>query len=612
MVMDVVDSRAFTYDKLKTTLTALKNDSSTATLLEYCGGSPVIIGYLSAHADSHAAVPNLERQTQDNSVSIWIRMMLNNALSLKLGDNIVPAPVLKSIHCCGVRHATATQIILYEDIDSEKLQYYSRSPPGILSKRPEDQFLPQENSELDYALHQVNSVQTLRDAMYDRLGSTKEGSRSPESIKLPRNQLLRCVGNSFASVFMIMIVFSEMFILVLSTPLPSYLPLLGGLALREVSALAHVLDLRLRTLCHLPIAIDNSRRSRTKFEPTPVRSRLHFDAYSKLAVILIDIIVGLVVGLVLFNFSSRSAFVLRFLHRGFNILHMDVLTESTVWLMGVPAGLKLNVKLTEWLGTNVLAVLDLWNLVTTQLAALEPTIVILIGSCGALGSSFVLAVLVDLVHCVTAHILLIYFAFAKVHAFMLYAISSLSYLFRGKKRNVLRRRIDTLVCSLEQLLLGTLMFTMLVFLFPTFAVYYVFFFTVWITILGFQAILWICLAVMTTVPFYGVALHSLNPLGLPGAIRLEIVHTASGRGAADYDAAYLKLRGVPCRVFDLFRLFSQYLAAWYVHYTPVRILKACAVGEFIKPLPFLLKSQTSDDELPSTEETRRVFNSWFR
>ena len=59
---------------------------------------------------------------------------------------------------------------------------------------------------------------------------------------------------------------------------------------------------------------------------------------------------------------------------------MDVLTESTKWLMGVPAGLKLNTALTEWIGTLVLAVLDLWNLVTTQLAALEPTIVLFVGA----------------------------------------------------------------------------------------------------------------------------------------------------------------------------------------------------------------------------------------
>ena len=500
MVMGVVNSEQYTYSTISDALKSMKASSVTNNLRTYCGGTPVVIGYLAA-ADSNNNLPNMDRQTQDNSHSIWLRMTLDTALPLKIDGSVLPAPVLKSIHCCGVRHATSTQIVLFEEVDSEKLQYYSRMPSGFLSKRETGPFsahsngknktLGQQNSELDYALHQINSLRVFRAIMDDHLNDRKEmGQRECKHITSGKGTtslkdkqhlnfglLHRCAGRSFATIFIIIRIFAEMIILLLSTTCPRYIPLIGGLALRELSALAHVLDLRLRTLCHLPFALNNAKRSQTKHEATPLRSKLHFDAYSNLTVILIDIFVGVLVGLILFFFSNRSDFVLTALHRGFNILHMDVLTESTLWLMGVPAGLKLNVKLTEWLGTNVLAVLDIWNLVTTQLAAWEPTIVVLIGFCGALGSSFVLAVLVDLVHCVTAHILLIYCAFANVHAFMLYVISSLSYLFRGKKRNVLRNRVDTLICTIEQLLLGTLMFTMLVFLFPTFAVYYLFFLT---------------------------------------------------------------------------------------------------------------------------------------
>lgn len=49
-------------------------------------------------------------------------------------------------------------------------------------------------------------------------------------------------------------------------------------------------------------------------------------------------------------------------------------------------------------------------------------------------------------------------------------------LFRGKKNNVLRRRIDSCDYSLDQLLLGTMLFTLLAFLFPTTFVYYLLFF----------------------------------------------------------------------------------------------------------------------------------------
>lgn len=43
------------------------------------------------------------------------------------------------------------------------------------------------------------------------------------------------------------------------------------------------------------------------------------------------------------------------------------------------------------------------------------------------------------------------------------------------KKNVLRQRIDSCVFDMDQLVVGTLFFTVICFLFPTVTVYYVFF-----------------------------------------------------------------------------------------------------------------------------------------
>ena len=53
-----------------------------------------------------------------------------------------------------------------------------------------------------------------------------------------------------------------------------------------------------------------------------------------------------------------------------------------------------------------------------------------------------------------------------------YALGSLWRLFRGKKWNVLRSRVDSAVYNTDQLFVGTLLFTMLLFLLPTTALYY--------------------------------------------------------------------------------------------------------------------------------------------
>lgn len=54
-------------------------------------------------------------------------------------------------------------------------------------------------------------------------------------------------------------------------------------------------------------------------------------------------------------------------------------------------------------------------------------------------------------------------------------LASLSRVFLGRKRNPLPGRVDSCPYSTEQLLIGTIAFTVLLFLLPTTLVYYVVF-----------------------------------------------------------------------------------------------------------------------------------------
>ena len=65
-------------------------------------------------------------------------------------------------------------------------------------------------------------------------------------------------------------------------------------------------------------------------------------------------------------------------------------------------------------------------------------------------------------------------------------LGSLWRLFRGRKRNVLRRRVDSCAYDPSRLLLGTLVFTVLFFLTPTVAVFYTFFCIVHAVAVGIQ------------------------------------------------------------------------------------------------------------------------------
>lgn len=108
------------------------------------------------------------------------------------------------------------------------------------------------------------------------------------------------------------------------------------------------------------------------------------------------------------------------------------------------------------------------------------------------GLTFLLAVLNDLINLLTLHITLCAKITGLVFSWQLDSLGSLFNLFRGasnsatsllfilirsigKRWNVLRERTDTYEYDIDQLFLGTLLFTVSAFLFPTVLTYTAFF-----------------------------------------------------------------------------------------------------------------------------------------
>merc|ERR1711871_1486318 len=140
------------------------------------------------------------------------------------------------------------------------------------------------------------------------------------------------------------------------------------------------------------------------------------------------------------------------------------------------------------------------------------------------------------------------------------------------------------------------------------------------TILIFQAIIWIFLAIITTVPFYAVLVHSLGTPHnqcLPGAIHLSICQLA-GQNAPSAecvgpfpDCTHLRLKGVPAPFSELFRTLFSYLSTWYRHYRLVGIVEGALSGRFVGPLPFIRNDSTANADLPTADQTRILLEKWF-
>lgn len=151
---------------------------------------------------------------------------------------------------------------------------------------------------------------------------------------------------------------------------------------------------------------------------------------------------------------------------------VETLKDLINWLMGVPAGLKLNHALNNTMGKFFLYHIHLWwtfLIFSRPLLDLAFEVLLLFGR---LGITFQISIVADLLALVSFHTYCIYVYAARLFNIQLRGITALFRLFLGKKKNPLRERVDSCQYQTDQLFVGTLSFTILLFLMPTTWVYY--------------------------------------------------------------------------------------------------------------------------------------------
>lgn len=178
-----------------------------------------------------------------------------------------------------------------------------------------------------------------------------------------------------------------------------------------------------------------------------------------------------------------------------------------------------------------------------------PQVIYFIGFSSFAGASMPIALFSDLLSVLTLHIYSFYVASARIFNWQLTIIISLFHLFRGKKRNVLRNRIDSCDYELDQLLLGTILFTLLFFLLPTVIVFYLTFASARMVIISLKAALDTLLACLNHFPLFALMLRVKDSRRLPGGIHFELRDTqdvspspASPQGSSSAATSYIYLK----------------------------------------------------------------------
>lgn len=284
-------------------------------------------------------------------------------------------------------------------------------------------------------------------------------------------------------------------------------------ALKDLSATAQQIEIRLQQFCYWPIQYVKLRLRKNDWYSVNTSHPEYIRFYNSLWLVANDVIIGIALGSYIIENADWMAHQINVLLAKYSV---EFLRTSITWLMGWPAGLKLNSELGAFLGDLFLWVIDYWASCVVVLKPSLPHVVRFIGFSSFAGASMPIAMFSDLLSLLTLHIYSFYLASARIFHWQLSILISLFHLFRGKKHNVLRNRIDSCEYDLDQLLVGTMLFTLLVFLLPTVVVYYLNFAFARMAIIILKAGFDTMLSCLNHFPLFALMLRLKDPRRLPG------------------------------------------------------------------------------------------------
>ncbi|XP_051569822.1 phosphatidylinositol N-acetylglucosaminyltransferase subunit Q-like [Myxocyprinus asiaticus] len=253
------------------------------------------------------------------------------------------------------------------------------------------------------------------------------------------------------------------------------------------------------------------------------------------------------------------------------------LQELLQWLMGAPAGLKMNRSLDQVLGRFFLYHIHLWISYIHLMSPFIERILWYVGLSACLGLTFALSIVSDIVALLTFHIYCFYVYGARLYCLKICGLSSLWRLFRGKKWNVLRQRVDSCSYDLDQLFIGTLLFTILLFLLPTTALYYLVFTLLRLVVVLFQGVIHLSVDFINSFPLFAIGLRFCRPYRLAEGVKFKVLCQESGT------PLHLMMEINPLKCSSVLQCYWAPTSSCYPKDSWAALCKKLFVGELIYP-----------------------------
>ncbi|XP_047995409.1 phosphatidylinositol N-acetylglucosaminyltransferase subunit Q isoform X2 [Leguminivora glycinivorella] len=262
--------------------------------------------------------------------------------------------------------------------------------------------------------------------------------------------------------------------------------------------------------------------------------------------VFVDILLGYIaLQFVMINEKELSDMLMNMLETIVNSLY-----TLLKWLMGVPAGLKLNNAFNKMLGKYFSYHIQLWWLFLEVTGEKLEVILQLFHYIGYAGITFQAAIISDMLCIATFHSYCIYVYAARLFNIQISGLIALLRLFVGRKYNPLRGGIDSCEYTNQELFVGTVAFTILLLLLPTTTMYYAVFTLFRLLSLVLQHALAKLIYLIHTLSIYVVALWLTNSSKVAGNILLEVISNE------DSAPMILKLKLFKKSIHDLVNSFT--------------------------------------------------------
>lgn len=335
-----------------------------------------------SNATSHALVdPSWVCATTSNSREPRITCAKASSVQLILYDRPKPKG-MQYISLSPILLALGDKMYLLEgdSSDGEDERPERRRKDGkqkLVSKLKQHSVTHRTASARDKALqkivNQVNWAWELEQTLQKNVGklgprpkrSLSVSERVVESTTAMRNYIIMQLWTAFvAYVFpiirkgFVMLLFihramAEMLLTVLEFRIKP-----GYAALKDISATAQQIEIRLLQFCYWPMQYITLRQRKRDWASVTTSHPDYIRFYNSLWLVANDVIIGIAVGSYIIENADWVSMKINDLLRTYTV---DALQSSISWLMGWPAGLKLNGELASFLGALFLWVITYWS-----------------------------------------------------------------------------------------------------------------------------------------------------------------------------------------------------------------------------------------------------------